>query len=214
MAVSDAASGTPDQVLENIAKSTCSSSAFQGVQLTRLSPQRDDFLSQAEESLRMMAIEDVKLGAGARNLLLVSSVEKKDTTSILDSGSSRHLVTTVAQLHDPVECDEECSLPNGGSMRMQIKGSATFKACVDGEVRQVTLREVYYAENLPWNSISYGKIEEIGYDLCYDGPKPYFGRRSNGCKVFDVHKDASNVSVVKVVNAEAKKDIDYVTMAR
>nr|CCA27483.1 hypothetical protein ALNC14_136270 [Albugo laibachii Nc14] len=97
-------------------------------------------------------------------------------------------------------------------MRMHLKGSATFKACVDDEVRQVTLLEVYYAENLPWNVISYGNIEELGYELCYDGPKRYAGRRRDGCKVLDVHKDARNVLVVKVVNAEAKKDIDYVTM--
>lgn len=33
------------------------------------------------------------------------------------------------------------------------------------------------------------------------------------CKVFDVHKDARNVLVAKVVNAEAKDNIDYVIMA-
>lgn len=45
-----------------------------------------------------------------------------------------------------------------------MNGSATFKACVDGDVCQVTLREVYYAESSPWNIISYGKIEELGYE--------------------------------------------------
>lgn len=94
-----------------------------------------------------------------------------------------------------------------------MNGSATFKACVDGDACQVTLREVYYAESSPWNIISYGKIEELGYEHWYDGPKRYLGRRSNVYKVFDVHKDARNVLVAKVVNAEAKDNIDYVIMA-
>ena len=37
---------------------------------------------------------------------------------ILNSGSSRHLVTTKSQLRNVVKCDEECLLPNGESLRM------------------------------------------------------------------------------------------------
>ena len=91
--------------------------------------------------------------------------------------------------------------------------SATFKSCADGEVRQVTLSEVYYAENLLWNIFSYGKIEELGYEIYCDGRKRYVGRRSDTCKVFDVHKDEINVLFVKVFNAQEKKDFEYLTMA-
>lgn len=56
-------------------------------------------------------------------------------------------------------------------------------ACVDGEARQVSFVK-YYAENLPWKLISYGKSEESGYDeLFYNGHKRHVVRRSEGCKV-------------------------------
>lgn len=44
---------------------------------------------------------------------------------------------------------------------MQLKGSTKVMACVDAEARKVKLREVYYAENLLWNMMSYVKIEEM-----------------------------------------------------
>lgn len=81
---------------------------------------------------------------------------------IPDSGSSRHLVKTAWQLHDVEDFDKECMFPNGESMRMQLQGSAKFMACVDGAVSQVKLVEVYQAENLLWNLISYEKVEGMG----------------------------------------------------
>ncbi|CAI5743623.1 unnamed protein product [Peronospora destructor] len=78
---------------------------------------------------------------------------------ILDSGSSRHLVTTASQLYDTEEYDEECLLPNGESLRTQLKGKTRFTVRVDGEERRIESIDVYYSANLPWNVISYEKIE-------------------------------------------------------
>ena len=83
-------------------------------------------------------------------------------------------------------------------MRMQLKGSAEFMACVDGEVRLLKLREVYHAKNFPWN-IKYEHIDEMGCELRYDEQKCRVVRRSDGCKVFGVHKDTNNKVVVRIV---------------
>ncbi|CAI5720396.1 unnamed protein product [Peronospora destructor] len=80
---------------------------------------------------------------------------------ILDSGSSRHLMMTASQLSNAVECDEECFFPNGENLRMQLKGTADIVIIVDGEARRVKLLGAYYAKNLPFNIISYGRIEVI-----------------------------------------------------
>lgn len=71
---------------------------------------------------------------------------------------------------------------------MQLKGTAEFVVSVDGEIRRVKLLDAYYAEKLPFNIISYGKIEERGFELRYDGHKRSVVRRRDGCKIFDVDK--------------------------
>lgn len=52
---------------------------------------------------------------------------------------------------------------------MQLKGTAEFKVTFDGEARRVKLLGAYYDKNLPFNIISYGRIEERGCELRYDG---------------------------------------------
>ncbi|CAI5709707.1 unnamed protein product [Peronospora destructor] len=62
---------------------------------------------------------------------------------ILDSGSTRHLVTTASQLYDTEECDEECLLSNGASLRTQLKGKTRFTVRVGSEERRIELIDVY-----------------------------------------------------------------------
>ena len=62
---------------------------------------------------------------------------------------------------------------------------------VDEGLRRVKLRDVYYSADLPWNILSYGKTEERGYDLRYDGTTRVGIGRSDGFKIFDVEKDTN-----------------------
>ena len=82
---------------------------------------------------------------------------------------------------------------------MHLKGNADFVVRVDGELRRIKLRDFNYSADLPWNILAYGKIEERGYDLRYDGTTRAVIRRSDGFKIFDVEKDTNNVLVVRVV---------------
>nr|CCA23978.1 OSIGBa0134J07.9 putative [Albugo laibachii Nc14] len=143
----------------------------------------------------------------AKKSVTLAIADGIDATSqfILDSGSSRHLVTTKWQLSNAAKCNEECLLPNGESLRMQLKGTADFVVIVDGEAPRVKLLGAYYAENLPFNIISYGRIEERGCELRYDGHQRSVIRRSDGCDIFDVHKDTNNVLVVRVVDDKAEE---------
>lgn len=115
IAVRDAVGGTPDQVLENIAKYAYSPSTFQGVLLARLNSQRDDFLRQVKELVQfaqmndptpsfeckpMLAVFKVKNASGRRrkssreskNLVLVFNAETKDTTSMTVQATRRRFL--------------------------------------------------------------------------------------------------------------------------
>lgn len=96
---------------------------------------------------------------------------------------------------------------------MQLKGSTKVMACVDDEARKVKLPEVYYAEKLLWNMMSYVKIEEMEYELFYDGHKRYVVLRSDGWKGFGVEKGTNNVLMVKIVENEMRKAKYHVAMA-
>lgn len=72
--------------------------------------------------------------------------------------------------------------------------------------------------DLPWNILSYGKSEEIGYDLRFDGITRAVVRRKDGFKIFDVEKVTNNVLVVcvvidDVVGIDAKKNEECVGAA-
>lgn len=66
---------------------------------------------------------------------------------------------TPSQLYNTKECDEICLLPNGESLKMQLKGNSDLVVRVDGDPHSIKLGDVYYSENLPWDILSYGKIE-------------------------------------------------------
>nr|CCA25735.1 AlNc14C317G10550 [Albugo laibachii Nc14] len=86
---------------------------------------------------------------------------------------------------------------------MQLKGSADFLARVDDEIHRIRLRDVYYLTNLPCNILSYGVLEERGYELRYNGHHRSMVRRSDGFRIFDVEKDSSNVRIVRVITDDA-----------
>nr|CCA22466.1 Mitochondrial Carrier (MC) Family putative [Albugo laibachii Nc14] len=65
------------------------------------------------------------------------------------------------------ECNECCILPNGKEMKMGLTGSVKIIATVNGLQRNVLLNDVQHAKNLPWNIVSYGKLEAKGCKLKY-----------------------------------------------
>lgn len=127
------------------------------------------------------------MSANVENRVPVSSAAKKVTSNENANKKSRKnlrwslrtmsmppaneisIVTKPSLLNDTMECDEDYLLPNGESLKMHIKGNADFVVRVDEELRQIKLRNVYHSADLPWNILSYGKFEERGYDLRYDG---------------------------------------------
>ena len=72
---------------------------------------------------------------------------------------------------------------------------------------------MFSAENLFWNIISFGKIEEVGCKLRYDREKRYVLRRSDGCKIVDVHNDTNIVLVVQFVEADETEADDCLATA-
>ena len=81
----------------------------------------------------------------SRRILRWAVADNVDATCqwILDSESNRHLVTTPSQLYNTKECDEECLLPNGESLKMQLKGNADLVVRVDGDLRLIKLSDIY-----------------------------------------------------------------------
>nr|CCA22467.1 Mitochondrial Carrier (MC) Family putative [Albugo laibachii Nc14] len=84
------------------------------------------------------------------------------------------------------ECNECCILPNGKEMKMGLTGSVKIIATVNGLQRNVLLNDVQHAKNLPWNIVSYGKLEAKGCKLKYqaDGSRAV-QRTSDGAIVFE-----------------------------
>ncbi|OWZ04948.1 hypothetical protein PHMEG_00023061 [Phytophthora megakarya] len=75
-------------------------------------------------------------------------------TWILDSGSSRHLVSDMTWLENAETCNDRCTQPNGEPLAVTMKGSVTLKVSAGGAEQTVELTNVYYAENVVHNLIS------------------------------------------------------------
>ncbi|POM66265.1 Mitochondrial Carrier (MC) Family, partial [Phytophthora palmivora] len=96
-------------------------------------------------------------------------------TWILDSGSSRHL-------------------PNGEPLAVTMKGSVTLRVTASGEEQTVELTNVYYAENVVHNLISYGQLDEKGCTLTRkDGQRVVIA--GDGRVVFDVRLERNVLMV-------------------
>lgn len=117
---------------------------------------------------------------------------------IRDSASSRLLVTMPSLLYDMEECMKSAyfqikKLKNVAQRKWRFCGTFRWKASSHQATRCLSLG------NLPWNILSYGKSEEIGYDFRFDGITRAVVRRKEVFKIFDVEKEKNNVLVVCVV---------------
>ena len=88
---------------------------------------------------------------------------------ILYCGSSLRLVNDQSLLQDAKMCEHECHLEDGESVKLLRVGNVVLTVVAGGQVRDVTLTEVYLAPELSRNIISYGKLEHKGFRIVYDG---------------------------------------------
>ncbi|CAI5701697.1 unnamed protein product [Peronospora effusa] len=79
---------------------------------------------------------------------------------ILDSGSSRHLVSDELWLDNVESCQGTCLQPDGMPLNVSKKGSVTMMVMAGGIERVLTLKEVYFAEGVKCNLISYGNLDK------------------------------------------------------
>ena len=70
------------------------------------------------------------------------------------------LVRDVRLLKHAVNCDQVCRSANNTMLRVTKVGSVELRTAVNGREFIVDLAEVYYANNIADNIISYGECEE------------------------------------------------------
>ncbi|CAI5700373.1 unnamed protein product [Peronospora effusa] len=68
------------------------------------------------------------------------------------------------------------------------KGSVTMMVVAGGIERVLTLKEVYFAEGVKCNFISYGNLDEKGYSLEYNNAQRVLADKNSGQFSFDVEK--------------------------
>ncbi|DBA00131.1 TPA: hypothetical protein N0F65_000454 [Lagenidium giganteum] len=68
-------------------------------------------------------------------------------------------------LEDVVTIDDRCTMPDGSSLHVTHKGTATMTVVVDGTSRNITLSNACYSPKLAVNLISLCTIMEKGCRL-------------------------------------------------
>ncbi|GMF60956.1 unnamed protein product [Phytophthora fragariaefolia] len=117
--------------------------------------------------LRAVCREKARGGGRKPDLTLAvgeASTDKKEVW-ILDRWSSRHLVTNASWLDAMQECRDECVQPDGNTLRVTKRGTLTLMVTANGIARTVKFTNVYYAENVVHNLLSYGQLDQKGYSL-------------------------------------------------
>lgn len=103
---------------------------------------------------------------GGKLYALVDDAEAKDTYYI-DSGASNHLTPHRAHLHDyrPFATPRELTAANNGALVALGSGTLKILSSVNGEERESEIRDVYYAPSVAAQLISFGKLEDQGWDV-------------------------------------------------
>ncbi|KAE9208587.1 hypothetical protein PF002_g19359 [Phytophthora fragariae] len=141
-------------------------------------------------------------GVTADITLAVNEGNMNETTWILDSGSSRHLVNNASWLEDAEAHVDSCVQPNGDPLNISMKGTITLRVKACGKEQTVRLVDVYYAANVVHNIISYGKMDRKGYVLAERGGRRVLAAKVGGRVAFDVDLQRTvlvvHASVVKI----------------
>ncbi|KAG2909935.1 hypothetical protein PC119_g7148 [Phytophthora cactorum] len=100
-----------------------------------------------------------------RTLAVNEASGRSDEFWILDSGSSRHLVSNKSWLEEVEDCKDMCVQPNGAALNVMKKGTLTLKVTARGVEQTLELTDVYYAEGAVHNLNSHGKLtlDDKGY---------------------------------------------------
>ena len=86
-----------------------------------------------------------------------------DDDWVIDSGSSRHLVSDDTLLMDARDCKEVCHLADGETVGLSRVGNVVLTVLAKGRHTNVTLTDVFLATELARNIMSYGKLERKGF---------------------------------------------------
>ena len=73
----------------------------------------------------------------------------------------------VKMFKERTRCNYSCILFNGKEMKVTWTGKANVSSKVNGSFRNITLLDVRFAEELPWNFVSHEKLEVKGCQLNY-----------------------------------------------
>ena len=92
-------------------------------------------------------------------------LSQQDDVWILDSGSSRHLVSDESWLQNVESCEGVCHQPDGQPLFISKRGTVTINVLACGVERVLTLTDVYFAEGVKHNLISYGILDRKGTHL-------------------------------------------------
>eukprot|EP00644_Phytophthora_capsici_P019022 jgi/Phyca11/50355/gw1.420.4.1 len=106
-------------------------------------------------------------GEDTADVTLAVNESEVDTEGvwILDSGSNRHLVNDASCLDDVEPYVDSCEQPDGRPLNITKRGTLTLRVQACGKEQTVKLVDVYYAENVVHNLISYGTLDKKGYTL-------------------------------------------------
>ena len=116
-------------------------------------------------------------------------------------------------LRDARDCDQECHLADGETIKLTQVGSVVLTVLARGQQQDVTLTDVYLAPESSCNIMFYGKLELKGFGLVYDGESRVLPRRSNGQVAFDVAMKHNVLYVQKVAAACEPRAPSAVLMA-
>jgi hypothetical protein len=111
---------------------------------------------------------------------------KADEVWILDSGSSRHLVKNASWLDDAEDYEDECVQPDGNALRVTKRGTLTLQVTACGKPQTVKFTNVFYAENVVHNLLSYGQLDQKGYSLLRRNGRRLVAAHDGGHVAFDV----------------------------
>ena len=113
-------------------------------------------------------------------------LSQQDDVWILDSGSSRHLVSDESWLQNVESCEGVCHQPDGQPLLISKRGTVTINVLACGVERVLTLTDVYFAEGVKHNLISYGILDRKGYTLGYNDTQRVLSNTLTGAVDFDV----------------------------
>nr|CCA27621.1 AlNc14C606G12234 [Albugo laibachii Nc14] len=100
-------------------------------------------------------------------------------------------------LKEREKCNESCILPNEKEIELTWTGKPKVLEKGQGSFRNITLLDAQFAEVLPWNFVTYGKLEAKGCQLKYQPDRSKIVQRtSNGAILFKSDK-VNNVLVIE-----------------